>query len=145
MSSVPSASPASGVSRLGNALVSARPGLRGRSPYGLDGIFMRQADLRRLLGDLNLDEPGARVFGEDLRSRSRHGADWIAHGVRRELGPAFAPDVGSGLGAVNTAPHVRDLLDALRHAALPLAHPVYVVAPLAPRAIASSLKPSGAL
>ena len=71
-----------------------------------------------------------------LRSQSRAGEPGggrhaVLHAVLAELGPALAPQVGRGLGAVDAAHHVAQFLDALGDAAMHLAdaeHRVLVAA-----------------
>ena len=94
--------------------------------------MQRQADLTGFLGDVYLYQAGSRILRERLRILSGHSAHGIAYGICGELGPAFAPDIGRGVRAIDAAQHCGDLLNSRRDLAMQLTDAEDVVSPIPP-------------
>src|SRR5471032_172627 len=97
----------------------------------LDVIAQRLADAYSFAAQFDR-EAADRVVGVAIPAgEAGRGRDAVLHAVLAELGPTLAPQVGRGLGAVNAAHHLAQLLDALGDAAMHLAdaeHRVLVAA-----------------
>src|SRR5207244_7282718 len=97
-----------------------------------DGQAERQPHARRLGAQPDGDLPASRLSGYLEAAEARHGLDRVAHGIGAKLGPALAPEIVGGLGAVDDGEHLRQRLDPWRHLPVVLAGAEYVV----PRAAA---------
>src|SRR5688572_4952577 len=89
------------------------------------------ADADALRGERNLEAPERGITQALAAGNARGGAHAGAHAVLHQLRPALAPQVGGGLGAVDAAEPLHQLLDAPGDAAVRLAdaeHGVLVAA-----------------
>src|SRR6185437_8166308 len=97
----------------------------------LDVIAQRLADPHGFAAELDGETADRVVAVAILAGEAGRGRHAVLHAVLAELGPALAPQVGRGLGAVDAAHHVAQLLDSLGDAAMDLAdteHGVLVAA-----------------
>src|SRR6202043_4146445 len=78
-------------------------------------------DPHRLAAELDRETADGVVAVAIGASEAGGRRDAVLHAVLPELGPALAPQVGGGLGAVYPAHHLAQLLDPLGDAAMDLA------------------------
>src|SRR6516165_11448190 len=93
----------------------------------LELIAKRLADAHPFAGEPYAETADLVVAVHVVAGRAGSCGDPVGHAVDAQLRPAFAPEIGRFLDAVDRADHRRQFLEPLGDAAMNLAHPVDLV------------------